>query len=71
MYIATRNDEEKDEEEVIAETVVPSEEQRRNNVDKYDQYGAFLASTLRDMPEQEAKKKMKNIMLILLDDSAK
>ncbi|KAK6758170.1 hypothetical protein RB195_015782 [Necator americanus] len=44
--IATRNDEEKDEEEVIAETVVPSEEQRRNNVDKYDQYGAFLASTL-------------------------
>ncbi|PIO77492.1 hypothetical protein TELCIR_00372 [Teladorsagia circumcincta] len=35
--------------------------------DKFDKYAAFLCSVLREMPEKESKKKMKDIMFILLE----
>ncbi|VDO19141.1 unnamed protein product [Heligmosomoides polygyrus] len=44
------------------------QKQKSLALDKFDKYAAFLASTLRDMPEEESKKKMKEIMLVLLED---
>ncbi|XGW05492.1 hypothetical protein V3C99_016110, partial [Haemonchus contortus] len=38
--------------------------------DKFDKFAAFLASALREMPEKESRKKMKDIMFILLEDAA-
>ncbi|WKY13385.1 hypothetical protein Q1695_004308 [Nippostrongylus brasiliensis] len=36
--------------------------------DRIDKYAAFLASTLREMPEKESKQKMKEMMFLLLED---
>ncbi|KAL6744493.1 hypothetical protein Aduo_017421 [Ancylostoma duodenale] len=36
--------------------------------DKFDKYAAFVATTLREMPEIEAKKRMKEMTMLLLED---
>ncbi|RCN49836.1 hypothetical protein ANCCAN_04080 [Ancylostoma caninum] len=62
-----RTNEEEHEKEGNDDMSTSSEEQRE--ADKFDRYAAFLASALRDMPEAEAKMKMKSITLLLLDDN--
>ncbi|WKY13383.1 hypothetical protein Q1695_004306 [Nippostrongylus brasiliensis] len=37
-------------------------------VDKFDKYAAFISTTLREMPEMEAKRKMREMTMLLLDD---
>ncbi|CAJ0593506.1 unnamed protein product [Cylicocyclus nassatus] len=39
-----------------------------STMDKYDRYGAFIASSLRDMSEPAAKRKMAELMDILLNN---
>ncbi|KHJ84457.1 hypothetical protein OESDEN_15829 [Oesophagostomum dentatum] len=38
------------------------------SMDKYDRYGAFVASSLRDMAEPAAKRKMAELMDVLLNN---
>ncbi|KHJ84979.1 hypothetical protein OESDEN_15301 [Oesophagostomum dentatum] len=41
---------------------------KQGPLDKYDKYAAFVATTLRDMPEPEAKKRMKEMTMLLLEE---
>ncbi|EYC13805.1 hypothetical protein Y032_0042g539 [Ancylostoma ceylanicum] len=66
--VSARTNEGEDEKEANGDVAVTSSEAQREP-DKFDRYAAFLASTLRDMPEAEAKQKMKSITLLLLDDN--
>lgn len=36
--------------------------------DKYDKYAAFVSTTLREMPETEAKRRMREMTMLLLED---
>ncbi|KAK6758168.1 hypothetical protein RB195_015781 [Necator americanus] len=41
---------------------------KQHPTDKFDKYAAFVATTLREMPEIEAKKRMKEMTMLLLED---
>ncbi|KHJ77379.1 hypothetical protein OESDEN_23001 [Oesophagostomum dentatum] len=41
---------------------------KQGPLDKYDKYAAFVATTLRDMPESEAKRRMKEMTMLLLEE---
>ncbi|KAJ1362207.1 hypothetical protein KIN20_021676 [Parelaphostrongylus tenuis] len=40
----------------------------KEHADKYDKYAAFVSSTLREMPEMEAKRRMREMTMLLLED---
>ncbi|KJH50955.1 hypothetical protein DICVIV_02916 [Dictyocaulus viviparus] len=40
----------------------------RESSDKYDKYAAFVSTTLREMPEIEAKRRMREMTMLLLED---
>ncbi|CAJ0607329.1 unnamed protein product [Cylicocyclus nassatus] len=44
-----------------------SENKSENKGDKFDKYAAFVASTLREMPEDEARRRMKEMTMLLLE----
>ncbi|CAJ0607327.1 unnamed protein product [Cylicocyclus nassatus] len=44
-----------------------TENKSESKGDKFDKYAAFVASTLREMPEAEARRRMKEMTLLLLE----
>lgn len=46
----------------------PKHAQANKPVDKFDKYAAFVSTTLREMPELEAKRRMREMTMLLLED---